>query len=61
MAAAILSKDENTVLIVAGRLMSKLLNNDAFNALHVVVLISHASFIMQLQMFLRGFTSGDCG
>ena len=51
MAAAILSKEENTVLIFAGRIMSKFLNNGAFISLHVVGLISRASLIMELQMF----------
>ena len=50
-AAALLSKDENTVLIFAGRILSKLLNNAASIPLHVVGLTSHASIFMQLQMF----------
>ena len=29
-------------------------------SLYVVSCISHAAFLMQLQMFLTGFTSGDC-
>ena len=37
-----------------------LLNNGAYISLHVVGLTSHASFFMQLQMFLPGFTFGDC-
>ena len=43
MTAAPLSKEENTVLIFAGQILSELLNNDAFISLHVVSLISHAS------------------
>ena len=54
MAAAFLSKDENTVLISTGRISSELPNNAASISLH-------ASFFMQLQMFLIGFISGDCG
>ena len=61
MAAALLSKDENTVLIFAGRILSEILNNAALIFLHVVGLTSHASFFMQLQMFMIGFISGDCG
>ena len=61
MAAALLSKAENTVLIIAGRIRSEHLNNGAFISLHVVGLISLASFFMQFQMFLTGFRSGDCG
>ena len=61
MAAALLSKEEGTVLIFAGRVPSELLNNAALISLHVVGLTSHAPFFMQLQMFFIGFTSGDCG
>ena len=61
MAAALLRKQENTVLIFAGRILSELLNNGGFISLHVVGLISHVSFFMQPQMFLIGFTSGNCG
>ena len=61
MAAVLRSKDENIVLIFAGQIMSELLNNAALISLHVAGLTSHASFFMQLQMFLIGFTSGDCG
>ena len=41
--------------------MSELVTNAAFISLHVVVLISHVSFFMQLRIFLTGFTSGVCG
>ena len=65
MAAAILCKEENTVLIFAGRIIiiiiiiySKLLNNGAFISSHDVGLISHTSFFIQIQRFLTGFTSG---
>ena len=58
MAAALLSKEENTVLIFAGRSLSELLNNAALIYLHVVGSTSHASVFSQLQMFLIGFTSG---
>ena len=61
MAADILSKEENTVLIFAGRIMSKLLNNGAFISSHDVGLISHTSFFIQIQRFLTGFTSGNRG
>ena len=61
MAAALLSKDENTFLIFAGPILSELLNNASLIYLHVVGLTSHVSVFMQLQMFLIGFTSGDCG
>ena len=61
MASALLSEDENTVLIFAGRILSELLNNAAVIPLHVVGLTFHAFFFMQLQMFLIGFISGDCG
>ena len=61
MAADLLSKNENTVLIFAGQFLSKRQNNAALIYLHVVGLTSHASFFMQLQMFLIGFISGDCG
>ena len=61
MAAALSSKDENTALIFAGRILSEFLNNAALISLHVVGLISHVSFFMQLQMFFIGFISGDCG
>ena len=57
MAAVLLSIEENTVLIFAGRI----LNNRALISLHVVGLTTHVSFIMQLQMFLIVFTTGDCG
>ena len=47
------SKDKNTVMIFAGRIMSKLLNNAALISSHVVGLTSHAFlFIQGLQMFL---------
>ena len=58
MAAALPGKEENTVLIFAGRILWQLLNNGAFISLHVVGLIFRASFFMKLQMFLIGFTSG---
>ena len=61
MAAALLSKEENTVLIFAGRILSELMNNAAVISLHAVCLTSHTAFFMQLHMFLMGFTSGDCG
>ena len=40
--------------------MLELLNNAALVYLHVVGLTSHASFFMQLQKFLIGFTYEDC-
>ena len=52
MAAAFLSNEKNTVLIFAGQTMSEFVNNAALISLHVVGLTSHASFFMQLQMFL---------
>ena len=52
MAAALLSKEENTVLIFTGRILSELLNNAALISLHVVGLTSHAFVFMQLQIFL---------
>ena len=52
MAAALLRKDENTGMIFAERVMSKLLNNAALISSHVVGLTSHASFFIQLHMFL---------
>ena len=61
MVAALLSKEENTGLIFAGQILSELLNNDALISLHVAGLTSHASVFMQLQMFIIGFKSGDCG
>ena len=61
MAAALLSKEKNTVLIFAGQILSELLNNAALIPLHVVGLTARASFFIQLQMFFIGFTSGDCG
>ena len=61
MAAALLSKDKNTALIFAGRILPERQNNAALIPLHVVGLTSHASFFMQLQMILIGFISGDCG
>ena len=61
MAAVLLSKEENTVLIFAGRILSELLNNAALISLHVAGLTTHVSFIMQLQMFLIVFTTGNCG
>ena len=57
MAAALLSQNENTVLIFAGRILSELLNNAVLIPLHVVGLTSHAFFFMQIQIFLIGFTS----
>ena len=44
MAAALLIKEETTVLIFAGRILLELLNNAALVYLHVVGLTSHASF-----------------
>ena len=41
MAAALLSKDENTVLIFARRILSELLYNYALIPLHVVGLTSY--------------------
>ena len=61
MAAALLSKEENTVLIFAGQILSKLLNNAALIPSRVVGLKSQATLFMQLQMFFIGFKSGDCG
>ena len=61
MAAVLLTKGGNTVLIFAGRILSKLLNNSVLISLHLVRLTSHASFFIQLKMFLIEFTSGDCG
>ena len=52
MAAALLSKEENTVLIFTGRILSEHLNNAALISLHVVGLTSHALVFMQLQIFL---------
>ena len=60
MAATLLSRDENTVLIFAERIMSEFLNNAALISSHVDCMLSHASFFVQLQMFLKGFTSADC-
>ena len=60
MAVALLSKEENTVMIFARRIMSKFLNNAAFIASHVIGLISHVSISIQLQMFSIRFTFGDC-
>ena len=51
MAAALLLKEENTVLIFAGRIRPELLNIAAFISSHVVGLISHVSLFMQLQVF----------
>ena len=51
MAAALLSKEENTVLILAGRILSEFLNNAALISLHLVGLTIYASFFMPLQMF----------
>ena len=48
MAAALLSRDENTVLIYAGRIMSELMNNAALISSHVVGLTSFVSFFIQL-------------
>ena len=59
MTASFLSKDENTVLIFAGQIQSELLNNGTYISLHVVSLISHASFFMQRQIFSTGFASGN--
>ena len=62
MAVALMSKDENTVLIFAGRIMNyELLDNAALISSRVVGLTSYASFFIQLQMSSMGFTSGDCG
>ena len=61
MASALLSKYENTVLIFAGPILSEHLNNAALISLHVVGLTSNVSVFMQLQMFLIGLPSGDCG
>ena len=61
IAAALLSKDENTVLIFLRRIMSDLLNNAVLISSHVVGFTSHASFFIQLKMFLIEFTYGDCG
>ena len=47
-----MGKEENTVLIFAGRILSELRNNAALISLRVVGLTSHASFFIQLQMFL---------
>ena len=52
MAAALLSEEENTVLIFAEQILSELLNNDALISLHEVGLTSQASFFMHFQMFL---------
>ena len=62
MAAALLSRDENTVLICLGRIiiMSELLNTAALIYSHVVGLTSPLSFLIQLQSFIR-LTSGDWG
>ena len=46
MAAALLSKEENTDLIFAGQILSEFLNNAVFISLYMVGLISHASFFM---------------
>ena len=45
-AAALLNKDENIVLIFAGRIMSTLLNNAALISSHVVGLTSHGSLFL---------------
>ena len=52
MAADLLNKEKNTVLIFAGRIISEHLNNAALISLHLTGLISHASSFIQLQMFL---------
>ena len=57
MAAALLSKDENTVLIFAGQIMSKRLNNAALIASDLVGLTSHASFSALTASHLVGLTS----
>ena len=51
MAASLLRRDENTVLIFAGRYLSENVNNATFISLRVVGLTSHALFFIQLQMF----------
>ena len=53
MAAALLSKEENTVLVFAGRSRSELLNNAALIYLHVVGSTSHASVFIQHSVFDR--------
>ena len=61
MAASLLSKDEYTLLIFAGQIIAKLMNNFALISSLVVGSTSSVSFSIQLQMFSLGFTSGDCG
>ena len=54
MAAALLSKEKNTVLIFAGRILAELLNNATLIILRVAGLTSYASVFMQLQIFFIG-------
>ena len=61
MVASLLNKDENTVLIFAGRFMSELLIITALSSSHVVGLTSHVSFFIRLQMFSMGFTFKNGG
>ena len=59
MAGALLSTDENTVLIFVGQIMSELLNNAALISSHVLGVTSPVPFFIQHRVFFIGVTETE--